>query len=110
MYFLSSLKIKSLEKRPSSDTDWTKNYAKPISDDLAKFYVITVAEACLVEQCSDKELHLPNNLISDPIIKGMVRKVSNGPAKFHDTSFKFYCSLPNLLQNLINVIIGFRLH
>ena len=54
-YFLSMVQLKSLEKRLSRDTTLKENYAKTISEDLEKVYVIPTPDAQMGEQRSDKE-------------------------------------------------------
>ena len=63
-----------------------ENYAKTISEDLDKRYVITVHDAHMVELWSDKEWYLPHHLVIKPRKPGKVNWVLNGAAKYHDTS------------------------
>ena len=49
-----------------------ENYAKTISEDLDKRYVITVPDAHMVERWSDKEWYLPHHLVIKPSKPGNV--------------------------------------
>ena len=108
-YFSSLIQLKSLEKRLSRDTTLKENYAKTISEDLEKGYVIPIPDAHMVEQRSDKEWYLPHHPVINPNKPGKVRRVLNGAAKFHCTSLnKSLLTGPDLLQNLIHVLFRFR--
>ena len=65
IYFSSLVQLKSLEKRLSKDT-LKENYAKTVSEDLEKGYVIPVLDAHMVEQRSDKEWYLPHHPVINP--------------------------------------------
>ena len=108
-YFLSLLQLKSLEKRLSRDTSLKENYANTIREDFEKGYLITFNDAHKVEQRSDKEWYLPHHPVTNPNKPGKVRRVLNGAAKFHGTSLnKSLLIGPELLQNLIHVLLRFR--
>ena len=110
-YFSSLVQLKSLDKRLSKDKTLKENYAKTISEDLEKGYVIPIPDAHMVEQRSDKEWYLPHHPVINPNKPGKVRRVLNGAAKFHGTSLnKSLFTGPNLLQNLIHVLLRFRQH
>ena len=110
-YFSLLVQLKSLEKRLSRDTSLKENYANIIREDLEKGYLITVHDAHKVEQRSDKEWYLPHHPVTNLNKPGKVRRVLNGAAKFHGTSFnKFLLTDPDLLQNLIHVLLRFRQH
>ena len=86
-------------------------YANTIREDLEKGYLITVPDAHKVEQRSDKEWYLPHHPVINPNKPGKVRRVLNGAAKFHGTSLnKSLLTGPDLLQNLIHVLLRFRQH
>ena len=107
-YFSSLVQLKRL----SRDTTLNKNYANTILEDLEKGYLYTVPDAHKVEQRSDEEWYLPHH---HPVINrnkpGKVRSVLNGAAKFHGTSLnKPLLTGPELLQNLIHVLLRFRQH
>ena len=73
--------------------------------------MITVPDAYKVEQRSDKEWYLPHHHVINPNKPGKVRRVLNGAAKFHGTSLnKSLLTGPDLLQNLIHVLLRFRQH
>ena len=110
-YFSSLVHLKSLEKRLSRDTSLKETYANTIREDLEKGYLITVPEAHKVEQRSDREWYLPHHPVINPNKPGKVRRVLNGAAKFHSTSLnKSLLTGPDLLQNLIHVLLRFRQH
>ena len=110
-YFLALVQLKSLEKRLSRDTSLKENYANTIREDLGKGYLITVPDSHKVEQRSDKEWYLPHHPVINPNKPGKVRRVLNGAAKFHGTSLnKSLLTGPDLLQNLIHVLLRFRQH
>ena len=107
-YFSSLVQLKSLEKRLSRDTSLKENYANTIREDLEKGYLITVHDAHKVEQRSDKEWYLPHHPVTNPKKSGKVRRVLNGAAKFHGASLnKSLLTGPDLLQNLIHVLLRF---
>ena len=110
-YFSSLVQLKSLEKRLSRDTSLKETYANTIREDLEKGYLITVPDAHKVEQRSDREWYLPHHPVINPNKPGKVRRVLNGAAKFHGTSLnKSLLTGPDLLQNLIHVLLRFRQH
>ena len=78
---------------------------------MEKGYLITIPDAHKVKQQSDKECYLPNHLVIKPNKPGKVRRVLNGAANFHGTSLnKSLLTGPDLLQNLIHVLLRFRQH
>ena len=111
-FFSSLVQPKSLEKRLSrGDTSLKENYANLIREDLEKRYLITAPDAHKVEQRSDKECYLPHHPVINPNKPGKVRRVLNGAAKFHGTSLnKSLLTGPDLLLNLIRVLLRFRQH
>ena len=110
-YFTSLVQLKSLEKRLAKDEDLREKYTSTIKEDLNKGYVIEVPDAHKVESRSDKEWYLPHHPVLNPNKPGKVRRVLNGAAKFHGASLnKFLLTGPNLLQNLIYVLLRFRQH
>ena len=92
-YFLSLVQLNSPEKRLWSDTTLKENYAKTISEELEKGYIIQIPDAHMVEQRSHKEWYLPHNPVANPNKQGKVCREVNGAAKFHGTSLKKFCSL-----------------
>ena len=110
-YFSSLVQLKSLEKRLSRDTSLKETYANTIREDLEKGYLITVPDAHKVEQRSDREWYLPHHPKTNPNKSGKVRRVLNGAAKFQGTSLnKSLLTGPDMLQNLIRVLLRFRQH
>ncbi|XP_075253268.1 uncharacterized protein LOC142345070 [Convolutriloba macropyga] len=95
----------------SRETLHIKKYAKIVDEDLRKGCVITVPDAHMVEQRSDKECYLPHYHIINTNKPGGGRRVLNGAAKFHGTFLhKSLLTGPELLQNLIPVLLRFRRH
>ena len=110
-YFSSLVQLKSLEKRLAKDEDLREKYPSTIKEDLNKGYVIEVPDAHKVENRSDKEWYLPHHPVLNPNKPGKVRRVLNGAAKFHGASLKkSLLTGPDLLQNLIYVLLRFRQH
>ena len=108
-YFSTLVQLKSFKKRLSRDTTLKENYAKTISEDLEKGYVIPIADAHMVKQRSDREWYLPHHPVINPKKPEKVRRVLNGAAKFHGTSLnKSLLTGPDLLQNLIHALFSFR--
>ena len=108
-YFSSLVQLKSFEKRLSRGTTLNKNYANAILEDLEKGYMITVPDAHKVEQRSDKEQYLLHLPVINPNKREKVRRVLNDAARFHGTSLnKSLLTGPDLLQNLIHVLLRFR--
>ena len=110
-YFSSLVQLMSLKKRLSRDTALKENYAKNISEDLEKGYVIQIPDADLVEQRSDKKWYLPHHPVINPNKPGKVRRLLSGAEKFHSTSLnKSLITGPDLLHNLTHALLGFRQH
>ena len=108
-YFSSLVQLKSLEKRLAKDEDLRERYTSTIKEDLKKGYVIEVPDAHKVENRSDKEWYLPHHPVLNPNKPGKVRRVLNGAVKFHGASLnKYLLTGPDLLQNLIYVLLRFR--
>ena len=83
---------------------------KTIGEELQKGYVVTVPDANMVEQRSDKK-YLPNHPVISPKKSGKMRMALNGAAKLHGTSLnKSLLTGHDLLQNLIHVLLRFRQH
>ena len=110
-HFSSLVQLKSLKKRLAKDEELREKYTSTIKEDLNKGYVIEVPDAHQVENRSDKEWYLPHHPVLNPNKTGMVRRVLNGAAKFHGSSLnKSLFTGPDLLQNLIYVLLRFRQH
>ena len=110
-YGLMTTSSSRITKRLSRDTTLMENYANTIREDLDKGYFITVPDARKAEQRSDKEWYLPHHPVINPNKTGKVRRVLNGAAKFHGTSLnKSLLTGPDLLQNLIHILLRFRQH
>ena len=110
-YFSSLVQLKSLEKRLAKDEDLREKYTSTINEDLNKGYVDEVPGAHKFESRSDKEWYLPHHPVLNPNKPCKVRRVLNGAAKFHGDSLnKSLLTGPDLLQNLIYVLLRFRQH
>ena len=108
-YFSSLAQLKSLERRLYKDPSLREKYAETISDDIQKGYVITV-KAHDPKSLADHEWYLPHHpvLTNKP---GNVRRVLNGASKCHGAFLnKSLLVGPDLLQNLIFVLLRFRQH
>ena len=105
------MQLKALEKRLVKDQDLREKYTSTIKEDLNKGCVIEVPDAHNVESRSDKEWYLPHLPVLNPNKPGKVRRVLNGASNFHGTSLnKYLLTGPDMLQNLINVLLRFRQH
>ena len=107
-YYSSLAQFKTLERRLSKDPKLRERYAETIREDIRKGYVVTVEphDPC---KCSDGEWYLPHHPVVNPNKPGKVRRVLNGASKFHGTSLnKSLLVGPDLLQNLIFVLLRFR--
>ena len=105
------MQLKSLEKRLAKDEDLRDKFTSKIKEDLNKGYVIEVPDAHKVGSWSDKELYLPYHPVLNPNKPGKVRRLLNGAAKFHGASLsKSLLTGPDLLQNLIYLILRFQQH
>ena len=110
-YFSSLVQLKSLEKRLAKDGDLREKYTGSIKEDLNKGYVIEVQDAHKVENRSDKKWYLPHQPVLNPNKPVKVRLVLKGAAKFHGASLnKSLPTGPDLLQNLVYVLLRFRQH
>ena len=109
--FSSLVQLRSLQKRLSRDKKLNEKYADTIREDLEKGYLITVPDAHKVEQRLDKEWYLSHHALINPSKPGKVHRVLKDAAKFLGTSLnKFLLTGPDLLQNLILVLLRFRQH
>ena len=109
-YYSSLAQFKTLERRLSKDAELRERYAETIREDIRKGYVVTV-EPHDPRKRSDREWYLPHHPVVIPNKPGKVRRVLNGASKFHGTSLnKSLLVGPDLLQNLIFVLLRFRQH
>ena len=109
-YFSSLAQLKSLEKRLDKDPSLREKYAETIREDIQKGYVITVT-AHDPKSRADREWYLPHHPVLNPNKPGKVRRVLNGASKCHGASLnKSLLVGPDLLQNLIFVLLRFRQH
>ena len=109
-YYSALAQLKSLEKRLDKDTNLRALYAKNIQEDFDKGYVIKVNTHDCTNR-SAREWYLPHHPVINPNKPGKVRRVLNGAAKFHGSSLKKALLVgPDLLQNLLVVLMRFRQH
>ena len=95
----------------AKEEDLRDKYTSTIKEDLNKGYVIEVPDAHKAENRSDKEWYLPHHPVLNPNKPGKVRRMVNGAANFHGASLnKSLLTGPDLLQNLIYVLLRFRQH
>ena len=110
-YFSALVQFKSLEKRLAKDQTLWEKYSNTIKEDLDQGHVVRVKDAHKVESRSEREWYLPHHPVVNPNKPGKVRRVLNGAAKFHGASLnKSLLTGPDLLQNLIYVLLWFRQH
>ena len=99
-----------MERRLSKDPELRERYGDTFREDIRKDYVIT-AEAHDPSKRSDREWYLQHHPVVNPKKSGNVRRVLNGAYKFHGTSLnKSLLVGPDLLQNIIFVLLRFRQH
>ena len=110
-YFSAVVQLKSLEKRLTKDQTLRENYSNTIKEDLDKGYVERVKDAHKRESCSRREWYLPHHPVANQNKLGKVRRVLNEAAKFNGASLnKSILTGPDLLRNLIYVLLLFRQH
>ena len=109
-YYSSLAQLKSLEKRLDRDPLLREKYTETIREDISKGYVITVNPHDPSSR-AEREWYLPHHPVLNPNKPGKVRRVLNGASKFHGTSLNRSLLVgPDLLQNLIFVLLRFRQH
>ena len=109
-YYSDLAQLKSLEKRLDKDTNLRASYAKNIQQNFDKGYVIKVNTHDCTNR-SAREWYLPQHPVINPNKPGKIRRVLNGAAKFHGSSLnKAVFVGPDLLQNLLAVLMRFRQH
>ena len=110
-YFSALVQLKSLEKRLTKDQTLREKYSNTIKEYLDKGYVARIKDAHKVESRSEREWYLPHHPVVNPNKPGKVRRILNGAAKFHGASLnKSLLTGPDLMQNLIYVLLRFRQH
>ena len=110
-YFSALVQLKSLEKRLMKDQTLWEKYSNTIKEDLDNGYVVRAKDANNLESRSEREWYLPHHPVVNPNKPGKVRRVLNGAANFHGASFNnSLFTGPDLLQNLIYVLLRFRQH
>ena len=110
-FFSALVQLKSLENRLTKDQTLREKYSNSIKEDLDKGYVVRVKDAHKVESRSEREWYLSHYPVVNPNKPGKVRRVLNGAAKFHGASLNnSLLTGPEILQNLIYVLLRFRQH
>ena len=86
-------------------------YAKTIRDDLDKGYIVKIDKSDCFKVDQPRKWYLPHHPVVHPHKPGKVFRVLNGAAKLQG---KFLNNAlltgPDLLQNLIHILIRFRQH
>ena len=108
-YFSALVQFKSLERRLGKDPKLKEQYFTTIRDDISKGDIVKVEKYNYFKTDQPREWYLPQHPVFQPHKPGKVRRVLNGAAKFH-CSFSNNALLtgPDLLQNLIHVLMRFR--
>ena len=110
-YFSALVQLKSLERRLAKDADLNERYTKTIQDEFSKVYIVNVDKADCLKVNENLEWYLPHHPVVHPHKPGKVRRVLNGAAKFQGQSLNnLLLTGPDLLQNLIHILIRFRQH
>ncbi len=109
-YYSALAQLKSLERRLDKDADLKVRYSETIKQDLAKQYIVKVPKGAK-SQLDGPEWYLPHHPVVNPHKPEKVRRVLNGAASFQGKSLnKALLIGPDLLQNLVHVILRFRQH
>ena len=110
-YFSALVQLKSLERRLAKDADLKERYSKTIQNDFSKGYIVNVDKGDCFKVNEVREWYLPHHPVVHPHKPGKVRRVLNGAAKFQGQSLNnLLLTGPDLLQNLIHILIRFRQH
>ena len=110
-YFSALVQLKSLERRLAKDADLKERYSKTIQDDISKGYIVNLDKGTCFKVNEAREWYLPHHPVVHPHKPGKVRRVLNGAAKFQGQSLNnLLLTGPDLLQNLIHILIRFRQH
>ena len=110
-YFSKLVQLNFLEQRLTKDQPLREKYSKTMKENLDKGCVVRVKDALKVESRSEQEWYLPHHPVVNPNKTGKVCKVLNGAGKFVGASLnKSLLTRPDLLQNLIYVLVRFRQH
>ena len=100
-----------MKKRLTKDQTLGEKYSNTIKEDLDKGYVVRVKDAHKVESRSRRKWCLRYHPVVNPKKPGKVPRILNGAAKFHGASLnKSLITGPDLLQNIIYVLLRFRQH
>ena len=110
-YFSALVQLKSLERRLTKDADLKEQYSKTIQDDFSKGYIVNVDKGDCFKVNEVRQWYLSHHPVVHPHKPGKVRRVLNGAAKFQGQSLNnLLLTGPDLLQNLIHILIRFRQH
>ena len=109
-YYAALAQFKSLSNRLDKDPPLRERYARTISDDLAKGFVVKLTPEQLLETRSHPRIwYLPHHPVINPNKPDKIRRVLNGASKFRGTSL--HDSLltgPDFLRNLVGILVRFR--
>ena len=109
-FYASLVQFKSLEKRLEKDLNLKTQYASDIRSDVEKGYVVPVSPHDSKNR-SAREWYVPHHPVLNPNKPGKVRCVLNGASRFHGKSLNNSLLVgPDLLQNLLFVLLRFREH
>ena len=106
IFFSTLFQLKSLERRLGKDPYLREQYSTVICDEVSKIYIVKVGKTN-----HPNELYWPQHPVFHTHKPGKVRQVFNGAAKFDGHSLNnALVTAPDLLQNLIYVLLRFRKH
>ena len=107
-FYASLVQFESLEKHLEKDLNLKTQYATDIRSDVEKGFVVPVSPHDSKNR-SDREWYVPHHPVLNPNKPGKVRRVLNCASKFHGKSLNNSLLVgPDLLQNLLFVLMSFR--
>ena len=108
-YFFSLVQLRSIKKLLAKDEELRENYTSTIKEDLVKGYAIGVSEDHKIESLFDEELYLLHHSVLNQNKPGKLRRILKRLAEFYSASLnKSFLTGPDLVQNLIYVLLSFR--
>ena len=109
-FYASLIQFQSLEKRLEKNLNLKTQYASDIRSDVEKGYVVPVSPHDSKNR-SYREWYVPHHPALNPNKPGKVWRVLNGASRFHGISLNNSLLVgPDLLQNLLFVLMRFREH
>ena len=107
--FSALVQLKSFERRVGKDPNLKGQYFTTNRDDFLKSYMVKVKKSTCFKTDLPREWYLPHHPVFHPHKPSKVQRVLKRAAKFHGFSLKnAFLTGPDLLQNLIRVLIRFR--